>query len=301
MHAGNMLSGMLAWLSARAKDGAFVVRLEDLDDRCKNRAYAEQVLEDLSWIGMDWDEDPIVQSSGDGSRYDTAFRTLEERGLVYPCFCSRADLHAASAPHASDGTPLYAGTCRGMDRRQVEEKTRDLVERTGHGPAWRLAVADEDVAFRDALQGQVGYNLLRESGDFVVRRGDGVYAYQLAVVVDDGASGVTEVVRGSDLLSSAARQMYLQELLGLAHVSYAHHPLLLAPDGRRLSKRDKDCDMGFIRAQARYPEAFVGKLAHLVGMTDSDAPVSLAELRGGFRWDTVNPEDVKLTPCFEFF
>lgn len=167
---------------------------------------------------------PYYQSEC-GDIYTQSYRKLEQRGLVYPCFCSRSQLHAASAPHTSDGNVIYPGTCRGLTPEEIAEK------RKKKAPAYRLMVPDEEITFTDGCMGTHTENLLRDCGDFYLRRADGVFAYQLAVVVDDARMGVTEVVRGADLLSSTARQLYLYRLLGLQPPRFAHCPLLLAADG----------------------------------------------------------------------
>lgn len=203
MHLGNLFSALLAWLSVRRAGGVMVLRMEDLDpDRCR-AAYAEQLADDLRWLGLDWDEGyqkggahgPYLQS-GRTARYAAAFRALEERGLVYPCYCTRAERLAASAPHRSNGQAVYSGKCRHLT---AEERTRLGQTRC---PAWRLIVPDQEISFTDGLQGLYRENLLRDCGDFILRRSDGVYAYQLAVVCDDGDMGITQVVRGRDLLDS---------------------------------------------------------------------------------------------------
>ncbi|MBP3486477.1 MAG: tRNA glutamyl-Q(34) synthetase GluQRS, partial [Oscillospiraceae bacterium] len=206
MHLGNVFSALLAWLSVRSQGGEMVLRIEDLDpDRCRPE-YAETLKADLRWLGLDWDREQMPQSLRTEA-YAEAFARLETQGLVYPCYCTRGELHAASAPHASDGRILYAGTCRSLTPAQRAEKTK--------APAWRLAVPDRNYGFTDGLQGPFLENLAADCGDFIIRRADGVYAYQLAVVVDDAAGGVTQVVRGMDLLDSTPRQLYLYELLGL--------------------------------------------------------------------------------------
>ena len=227
MHLGNLWSCLLAWLAARSVGGGMVLRLEDLDpDRCRPE-FCDQVMGDLDWLGLDWDGQPIYQSRRTQA-YAAAFHALEERGLVYPCFCTRAQRLAASAPHRSDGAALYSGRCRHL----APEARAALSAR--RVPAWRIQVPEETVSFRDKLQGDCAQNLAAECGDFILRRSDGVYAYQLAVVVDDAFQGVTQVVRGSDLLDSAPRQLWLQKELGLPHPEYGHVPLLLSPDGRRM-------------------------------------------------------------------
>ena len=206
LHLGNLACSLLAWLSARSQGGRIVLRIEDLDaERCP-RKYADALEEDLRWLGLVWDEGgssggpngPYYQSEC-AAIYTESYNKLEAQGLVYPCFCSRAQLHAASAPHTSDGNVIYPGTCRGLTAEQIAEK------RKKKAPAYRLMVPDEDITFTDGCMGPHTENLLRDCGDFYLRRADGVFAYQLAVVVDDALMGVTEVVRGSDLLSSTPR------------------------------------------------------------------------------------------------
>ena len=285
MHLGNVFSALLAWLSVRAAGGKMVLRIEDLDpDRCRPE-YAAQLREDLLWLGLDWDEEQTPQSRRSAD-YAAAFEALRARGLVYPCYCSRAQLHAASAPHASDGQAVYPGTCRKLTDAQRAAMTKP--------PAWRLIVPDEDISFTDGLQGAYSENLARGCGDFILRRADGVYAYQLAVVTDDAQAGVTQVVRGSDLLSSTPRQIWLQRQLGFPEPGYYHVPLLVAPDGRRLSKREKDLDMGALRR--RYtPEQLLGLLAHACGLLSHSESVRAGELAGEFSWQMVQKENIVIT------
>lgn len=285
MHLGNIFSALLAWLSARSQGGRMVLRVEDLDPRCQGGPWADLFIEDLNWLGLNWDDGPIYQLDRLDC-YEAALERLREAGLTYPCFCTRAELHAASAPHASDGTPIYRGTCREMDAGEVTRRS-EL-----RAPATRLRVPEENdpcdlVAFTDRTYGEVRERLSTECGDFLVRRSDGVFAYQLAVVVDDAEMGITEVVRGRDLISSTPRQMYLQDLLGYKHPGYAHVPLLMAPDGRRLSKRDHDCGMDELKARFGTPEALLGYIAHLVGITPDAAPRSADELVELFSWDDI--------------
>ena len=285
MHLGNLYASLLAWLSVRSQGGRMVLRIEDLDPRTQSGPWADLLCEDLLWLGLDWDEGPFYQHER-LSAYEDAFAVLCEAGMVYPCFCTRAELHAASAPHASDGTPIYQGTCRRLTPEQVEERAKL------RPPAMRLRVPDAQdeagtIAYEDRTYGARESVLARDCGDFLVRRSDGVFAYQLAVVVDDAAMGVTEVVRGSDLLDSVPRQRYLQELLGLEHPEYAHVPLLVAPDGRRLSKRDRDCGMDGLKARFCTPERLLGHLAWLGGLALDDAPRSAEELAGEFSWEAV--------------
>ena len=296
IHLGNLLCCLLAWLSARQKGGKVVLRIEDLDTaRCK-RPYAEQMIEDLCWLGLTWDEGPGV-GGPDGpyyqsertALYEQALEKLERMGLVYPCYCTRAELHAASAPHRSDGQAVYPGTCRHLTAAEREKKTR--------APATRLMVPDETWSFTDGHMGHYGENLLHECGDFLLRRSDGMFAYQLAVVVDDAAMGVTEVVRGSDLLSSTPRQLYLYDLLGLKAPEFIHFPLLLAPDGRRLSKRDADAGLDDLRFKLT-AEEILGRLAYLGGFNPTAEPKTAAELLADFDWEKVPKEDIRIPEGF---
>ena len=284
MHLGNVWSCLLAWLSARSAGGGMVLRLENLDpDRCKME-YCDQVMRDLEWLGLDWDGQPMYQSRRTEA-YAEAFRSLERQGLVYPCYCTRAERLAASAPHRSDGGAVYDGRCR-----RLSPGEREALARTRR-PAWRVQVPEKTITFRDLLQGEYKEELHRDCGDFILRRSDGVYAYQLAVVVDDGAMGVTQVVRGSDLLDSTPRQLWLQEVLGLPHPAYGHVPLLLAPDGRRLAKRDRDLELGQLRETYAAPE-LVGRLAFAAGLLPEYAPVTPRELLPLFNWDRVPRGDM---------
>ena len=284
MHLGNLFSALLAWLSVKSRDGEMVLRMEDLDTQRTSREYAQILREDLQWLGLTWDRETPAQSQRT-EVYDRYFDILKEKGLLYPCYCTRSQLHSVNAPHLSDGTYVYPGTCRDLTDAQRAAMNR--------APAWRVRVPDKLWQVEDKIQGHYGCNLATDCGDMVVRRADGVYVYQLAVTVDDGLARVTEVVRGSDLLSSAPRQMYLQELFGFPHPEYAHVPMLLAPDGRRLSKRDRDLDLGALR-QNYSPEEIIGTLAHCAGLLERRAPVSLEELRGEFSWKKVRRADVRL-------
>ncbi len=286
MHLGNIWSGLLAWLSARSAGGEMVLRLEDLDpDRC-TRAWCDQVMRDLEWLGFTWDNEPVYQSERT-EVYAQAFHTLEEQGLIYPCYCTRAERLAASAPHRSDGQTIYDGRCSRLT--QAERETLSQTRR----PAWRVKVGKESITFCDLLQGEYKEDLKTDCGDFILRRSDGVYAYQLAVVVDDAAMGVTQVVRGSDLLSSTPRQIYLQRLLGLSEPEYGHVPLLLSADGRRLAKRDRDQELGELQSRYTAPE-LLGRLAHRAGLIPEPAPITAQELIPLFSWEKLPRDDLKV-------
>lgn len=298
MHLGNVFSALMAWLSVRATGGSLVLRIEDLDPRAQNREVADALMRDLEWLGLTWDEGPYWQS-GRGDLYAEALNALASRGLTYPCFCTRSELHAATAPHASDGTYVYAGTCRGLSDEEVARRS------AVRPPATRLRVPDADnpagtITFCDLAYGPQREVLAQECGDFLVRRSDGVIAYQLAVVVDDALMGVTEVVRGRDLLGSSARQIYLARLLGYPEPIYGHVPLLVAPDGRRLSKREHDLDLGALRARGVSAEKIVGALAAAAGLADPGCEATADELVSSFSWDTLvtHREDIVVGPGF---
>ena len=285
MHLGNVFAALLAWLSVHCRGGQMVLRMEDLDTQRTKEEYAQILRQDLNWLGLSWDWEMPAQSRR-SAVYDGYFQKLEEMGLLYPCYCTRSQLHSVNAPHLSDGTYVYPGTCRNLTAAQKAEFDR--------APAWRVKVPDKLWQVADRVQGNYTENLSTDCGDFVVRRADGVYVYQLAVTVDDAEAGVTEVVRGMDLLSSAPRQMYLQELFGFPHPEYAHVPMLLAPDGRRLSKRDQDLDLGQLK-KVMSAEKLLGNLAYSAGLIDRPQPVSAAELAGQFSWDKLGREDIRLS------
>ena len=281
MHLGNVFAALIAWLSVRSRNGEMVLRMEDLDTQRTSADFAEVLRDDLNWLGLDYDRETPPQSQR-SSVYDEYFQILQEKGLIYPCYCTRSQLHSVNAPHLSDGTYVYTGTCRNLTQPPK-----------GRVPAWRVMVTDKLWTLEDKVQGHYELNLATQCGDMVMRRADGVYVYQLAVTVDDGEAGVTEVVRGMDLLSSAPRQMYLQELFGFKHPEYGHVPMLLAPDGRRLSKRDKDLDLGELRKHIT-PEALVGTLAFASGLIDRNCPISAKELAGEFTWDKLKGDSIYL-------
>lgn len=281
MHLGNVFAGLISWLSVKSRDGEWVLRMEDLDTQRTSAAFAEKLRRDLLWLGLTWDWEMEPQSAR-SKVYDRYFDVLKEMGLLYPCYCTRSQLHSVNAPHLSDGTYVYPGTCRDIKNPPA-----------GRLPAWRVRVPDREWVFTDLAQGAFCQNLAQDCGDFVVRRADGIYVYQLAVVVDDGEAGVTEVVRGMDLLGSAPRQMYLQELFGFQHPCYGHVPMLLAPDGRRLSKRDRDLDLGELQKQMT-AEELLGKLSCAAGILEKPWPISAQELSKEFTWEKLQVETIYL-------
>ena len=284
MHLGNVFAALVAWLSVRKDDGHMVLRMEDLDTQRTSAEFAQVLREDLLWLGLDWDEETQPQSQR-SQIYQEYFEKLEAMGLLYPCYCTRSQLHNVNAPHMADGTYVYAGTCRNLDEAQRAA--------FGRAPAWRVMVPSQEWTVEDKIQGTYTENLATHCGDFVVRRADGVYVYQLAVTIDDGLAGVNQVVRGMDLLSSAPRQMYLQSLLGFSHPEYAHVPMLLAPDGRRLSKRDKDLDLGYLREHTT-AEKLIGVLAHSAGLLDNPESISAKELATEFSFKKIRGDAIYL-------
>ena len=284
MHLGNVFAALIAWASVRSRNGEMVLRMEDLDTQRTSADFAQVLREDLAWLGLDYDRETPAQSLR-SAVYDEYFEKMREMGLLYPCYCTRSQLHSVNAPHLSDGTYVYTGTCRNLT-----EEQRSAFDRK---PAWRVCVPDKVWQVEDLVQGHYELNLATECGDMVVRRADGVYVYQLAVTVDDGEAGVTEVVRGMDLLSSAPRQMYLQELFGFPHPAYGHVPMLLAPDGRRLSKRDRDLDLGELRKRVT-PEQLIGTLAFAAGLIDTNTSISAKELAREFSWERLSGENIYL-------
>ncbi len=282
MHMGNLFAALLAWLSVRSQGGTMILRMEDLDTQRTSSLNADRIRRDLEWLGLDWDVETTPQSLRT-ERYLEQLSVLKEKGLLYPCFCTRSRLHSLTAPHASEGVFVYDGHCLALS----EEEKKAM----GRPPSWRVQVPREEISFRDGLQGLYTENLKTQCGDFVVRRADGAFVYQLAVVVDDGDAGVTEVVRGRDLLNSTPRQMYLQRLFGYETPSYYHVPMLMSSDGRRLSKRDRDMDLeelsGTLSAQA-----IVGLLAQWAGLNPGAEPVTPQELAKCFSWERVGREDV---------
>lgn len=285
LHLGNIWTALLAWLQVRQAGGAFVLRIEDLDpDRSRSELVRQQI-DDLQWLGLDWDEGsdiggpyaPYVQSQRTGY-YTAALEQLVAEGRVYPCYCTRAEVRAAaSAPHGAEGQGDYPGTCR--DLTPVEQQERAV---RGRRPSLRIRMPDRPtlIHFDDLCQGSVSEDLATGAADFVLRRADGVHAYQLAVVVDDGMMGMTHVIRGADLLSSTARQVWLHRLLGYAAPRFGHVPLLLGSDGHRLSKRHAALSIARLRAAGIRPEQIIGALAYRAGLTVREEPAMPRDLVG---------------------
>lgn len=278
MHLGNVYAALMSWLSAKAQGGTWLLRIEDLDPQRSKAEYAQQLEDDLHWLGLDWDEGGLddlgpagpYSQSRRGDIYQEYFNLLVDKGLIYPCSCTRADVLASQAPHESDGRVAYKGTCRPAPE-------PPFAFDAGKKGAKRLYVPDREIRFNDAVYGPQSVDLARHCGDFVVRRADGAWAYQLAVVVDDALMGVTEVIRGNDLLLSAAQQIYIYELFGLKAPTFGHIPLLCNAAGQRLSKRDQSLSMEHLRARFT-PEEVIGRIANLAGITPTFTPATPAQL-----------------------
>lgn len=260
LHLGHARSFLLAWWDARARAGRVRLRIEDLDRERSKLEYVDAARADLEWLGLDWDGEELVQSR-DLEPYQRACDELVAQGLAYPCVCSRAEIAALSAPHASDGEQRYSGTCRGKWSSVAAAR-----EATGRAPGLRLVVPSGPVRVDDRLRGALEFDVQSEVGDFLIQRRDGAFAYQLAVVVDDGRQGVDTVVRGEDLLPSAARQALLQDRLNLPRPAWAHVGLVLDDSGERLAKRRGSLSLAELRRAGVDPRAVAAWAARSVGL-----------------------------------
>jgi glutamyl-tRNA synthetase len=285
LHLGNLRTALLAWLFARGAGGSFVLRVEDLDHPRVRPGATAQMLADLRWLGLDWDEGldiggplgPYTQSARQAI-YDAALARLREKGLLYPCYCTRAELaRIASAPHGDEG-PRYPGTCRELTAREQRER-----EVAGRKPALRFRAPETPISFADQIAGEITESVAATAGDFVVRRSDGIVAYQLAVVVDDALMGITQVARGADLLSSTARQLALYDALEYPRPrEYAHIPLVLGASGARMAKRDASTGLAALRESGMKSAEILGILAASCGCWPSGGPATVAELLAAF-------------------
>jgi glutamyl-tRNA synthetase len=315
LHLGNAFAFFLAWLSASAQKGVLVLRLEDIDPERSRDIFVRSILEDLVWLGLTWEEGPLPSSSQDRggeeeafpekggfgpyrqsarlARYAGVLRDWRRRGLLYPCFCTRRELrHLASAPHIGDEGVPYPGACRRLSEAERAARLAAGVPfslRLDTGRAMEVLLGETPgsnehslLFWHDAVHGDQAFTLADCGGDFALRRSDGVFAYQLAAAVDDAAMGITEVVRGEDLLSSTPRQILLLRLLGAPLPRYAHVPLVRDAQGQRLAKRHKGLEVRALRAAGLSPEAAIGRLAYLAGLRPTPALQSLAGLAEGF-------------------
>ena len=269
MHLGNIYTALISYLKAKQTGGKWILRIEDIDtQRCKAE-YTKVLLQDLEWLGLEWDGGPFYQTERT-DLYKEAFQKLKKQNLLYDCYCTRADIMASSAPN-SLFILVYSGRCKNLS---LEEKARLASLRV---PATRINMPNEESIVIDGHYGETKYNLARDFGAFIVRRSDGTFAYQLAVTVDDALMGVTEIVRGNDLLPSSHAQQYIYKKLGFNVPSFFHLPLLIDNSGRRLSKRDKDIDMEYFRAHFTAQEliGYILSLCGLLTRSDKVIPVSL--------------------------
>jgi glutamyl-tRNA synthetase len=285
IHLGNVWTALLAWLDARQRGGVFVLRMEDLDPDRSRPQFAAQLLADLRWLGLDWDEGPDVGGPDapyiqDQRRadYAAALDQLIAQELVYACYCSRAEVRAAaSAPHGPSQRERCPNECWRLSTAQRQSR-----EQAGRRPSLRVRMPEQPtpIHFDDLCVGPVDEDIAQTAGDFVVRRADGVHAYQLAVVVDDGAMAISHVIRGVDLLDSTARQIWLHRLLGFAPPRFGHVPLLIDAEGHRLSKRHASLAVAELRAAGHHPTEITGWLAHWAGLTPRPEPVQPRDLIG---------------------
>lgn len=292
IHLGNVWTAFLAWLQVRQQKGTLILRIEDIDEQRSKPEYTQALLEDLAWLGLDWDEGPgkggpygpYIQQER-YSLYEKALQELQAKHLLYPCYCSRARLQAIGAPHEGEHR-LYDGHCYGMpeeQRRQMDRK-----------PSWRVHVPHVSVSFTDGSYGPFSDYLPRACGDFVVRRADGLYAYQLAVAVDDGSMGITHVLRGRDLLSSTAQQIWLMEVLGYTPPSYTHVPMLIDASGNRLSKRQQGITVRSLRDRGVQADAILSALALAGGLVSERRLYHKGELLRLCNFQTMTTHDIVL-------
>jgi glutamyl-tRNA synthetase len=290
-HVGNARTYLIAWLSARSQAGRVLLRIEDIDSPRIRTGAAEEAVTDLRWLGLDFDGEPVVQTSR-LPLYEQALAVLRAAERVYPCTCTRSDVErAASAPHLEHEGPVYPGTCAWRCADDAVE-----LEQAGKPFCWRFRVPERTPVFMDGFCGECTIDLHQTGGDFVVWKTTGTPAYQLSVVVDDAEQGVTEVVRGDDLIPSTPRQLLLYEALGYTPPRFYHVPLVVGPDGRRLAKRHGDTRMATLREAGVRPEMLLGLLAWSCGWIDRVREVMLAELLSRFHTEVIPREPFVLTP-----
>lgn len=291
LHLGNARTFLINWLMARQRGWKILLRIEDLDGPRIKAGADRQAIEDLQWLGLNWDEGPVYQSTRSEIYKRAALRLLAE-GKAYPCVCTRREVElAASAPHAEDGAAVYPGTCRGKYRTLEEAEAA-----SGRTAVIRFAVPEGKLEFVDGFKGACRFEPAKELGDFVILKADGTAAYQLAVVIDDAEMGVSEVVRGDDLLDSTPRQMLVYRALGLSEKipNYYHLPLIVGSDGRRLAKRHGDTRLAYYRERGASAERVLGLLGRWCGLEVSEE-VSAKELLSKFDLGRVPKEQIDFT------
>lgn len=271
MHLGNAYSFLIAWAIARRTGAKVILRIDDLDDRCKNKDNKEAVVKDLEWLGIDWDGEIEFQSKR-LELYKQAWSKLKVAENLYPCFCSRANLHVANAPHTDDGTPIYSGKCKSLTKRKISEMSKVKI------PSWRIEVPDEIISFKDEIFGEVSQNLKKECGDFVLQRSDGIFSYHFCNCVDDLEMEIDQVVRGCDLLACTPQQIWLKNRLAQAvpdfhfnseDVHYYHLPLFINESGQRLAKRDASLSLAEIKARDIPATKVIAEIANMIGIAQN--------------------------------
>lgn len=287
LHLGNIMSSLLAWLDIRQRGGHLVFRMEDLDPDRSFIKFEKRIAYDLTYLGLNWDSgygfDKLHSQSNRTALYEDAFEQFKKKGLVYPCYCSRNQRLAASAPHAVE---YHDSSCACI---HLSAQERLNLEASGKKPAWKIKVPDKTIGFTDGHYGNFSENLI-DSGDFIIKRSDGVFAYQLAVSYDDMTMDINRVVRGRDLLSSTARQIFLINELGGTAPTYCHSPLIVTADGRKMSKRNGDMSMEILRKKYS-AEEILGQLAKMLNLSDGK-PISATELIDLFSWDKIPENDI---------
>ena len=297
-HLGNAWAFLLAWLFVRSQNGELVLRMEDLDLERSSPVYMQMLMSDIRWLGLDWDEGPTPErelaswhQSNRFHLYEDALQTLRDKGLAYPCFCSRKDLRMlASAPHLGDAGIVYPGTCRNLTPAEVAERTQK-----GLPASWRFRGQGRVFAFDDLVMGPQRQSIEESGGDFNMKRADGIFSYQLAVSVDDGLMGITQVIRGRDILPSTVRQLAILDALGMPAPEYGHIPLLLDTDGERLAKRQASLSLEALRTRNVSPWRVTGLLARAAGLIDRKEAVHPGDLVQNFSPDRLTRTDYTLT------
>lgn len=290
LHLGNAWSFLLAWLIARKASGRIILRIDDIDPLRSKPEHVNEIFSDLQWLGLDWDGEPVFQSSRI-HHYEAALSNLDAKGLVYPCFCTRAELRRlANAPHMGEEGVIYPGTCRNLAPADIEK-----LRNSGKQSSVRIRMPDRTIIFNDLASGPQEISGTQTGGDFPIRRSDGVWAYHLASVVDDGLLGVNCIVRGRDIMPSTPGQLFLASTLGYPSPEYFHHPLLLDTAGERLAKRHHSLSLASLRQNGIPSQQIVGMLGRIGGFHPSGAPCTPGELLPDFAIARVSSCDVRLS------